>query len=126
MLQLLSAAVLWLCLLPSLLCGTLPCFYRPLMEKEKMFEPIVTECPPYELCFKADGRYGNYSALSARGCVEEKVCSQLQSVRFKGTVYSVNYACCDWPYCNSGPGISATPLSTTVTFVTVAWVAGQW
>lgn len=126
MLQLLHVVVLWFYILPSLLCGNLLCFYRPLMEKEKTFELIVTECPPHELCFKADGRYGNYSALSARGCTAEEDCSQLHSIRFKGTVYSMSYACCDWSYCNSGPGISATLLSITVTFMTVAWMAGKW
>uniref|UniRef100_A0A7N6AWF4 UPAR/Ly6 domain-containing protein n=1 Tax=Anabas testudineus TaxID=64144 RepID=A0A7N6AWF4_ANATE len=126
MLQLLYVAVLWFHLFPSLLCGNLLCFYRPLMEKEKWFEFIVTECPPHELCFKADGRYGNYSALSARGCMAEKDCIRVHGSHFKGTVYTMSYTCCDWPYCNSCPGISATSLSISVTFMTAALMAGNW
>lgn len=123
--QLLHVAVLWFYLLPSLLCDNLLCFYRPFMEKEMMFELIVTECPPNELCFKADGRYGNYSGLSARGCMAKKDCSKVHSISFKGTVYTMRYACCDWPYCNSCPGTSATSLSITVTLMTVALMAGD-
>ncbi|GLD69560.1 protein Bouncer-like protein [Lates japonicus] len=80
MLQLLHVAVLWFYLLiPSLLCDNLLCYYSPILEREKTFELIVTECPPNELCFKADGHYGNHSALSARGCMAKKDCSQVKT-----------------------------------------------
>uniref|UniRef100_A0A3B5AMA5 UPAR/Ly6 domain-containing protein n=1 Tax=Stegastes partitus TaxID=144197 RepID=A0A3B5AMA5_9TELE len=74
------------------------------------FELVVTECPPNEHCFKAEGRYGNHSALSARGCMLEDDCSQKHNISIKGTVYTMSYACCDWPYCNSCLGITANPL----------------
>lgn len=125
MLRLLCVVVLWFYLLPSLLCDNLLCFYRPLMEKEKVFQFILTECPPKELCYVADGRYGNYSALSARGCMAAEDCSRVLSTRFKGTTYTVRYACCNWSYCNSCPGISATSFSITVTLVTVAVIGGN-
>ncbi|XP_042268188.1 protein Bouncer-like isoform X1 [Thunnus maccoyii] len=123
MLQLLHIAVLWFHLLPSLLCDNLRCYYSPVLEKEISFELIVTECPPDELCFKADGRYGNYSALSARGCMAEKDCSQVHRLRLKGIIYTMSYACCDWPYCNSCLNVTAK-LAITVALVTVAVIAG--
>ncbi|KAM7414822.1 hypothetical protein PAMA_019578 [Pampus argenteus] len=124
MLQLLHVAVLWFYLLPSLLCENLLCFYSPILEKERTFKLIVTECPPRELCFKADGRYGNHSAMSARGCMAEKDCSQVHRFRIKGTIYTMTYACCDWPYCNSCPSVVAK-LSITVALVPVAVIAGR-
>nr|XP_046249420.1 protein Bouncer isoform X2 [Scatophagus argus] len=121
MLQLLHVAVLWFCLLlPSLLCDNLLCYYSPILEKEKTFELIVTECPPDELCFKADGRYGNHSALSASGCMAERDCSQVHSIRLKGTMYAMSYSCCDWSYCNSCPGVAARSLYISVSLLTVA------
>ncbi|KAM7396917.1 hypothetical protein PAMP_019922 [Pampus punctatissimus] len=124
MLQLLHVSVLWFYLLPSLLCKNLLCFYSPILEKERTFKLIVTECPPGELCFKADGRYGNHSALSARGCMAEKDCSQVHRFRIKGTIYTTTYACCDWPYCNSCPSVIAK-LSITVALVPVAVIVGR-
>ncbi|XP_059191676.1 protein Bouncer-like isoform X2 [Centropristis striata] len=124
--QLLQVVVLWLyLLLPSLLCDNLRCYYSPILEKEKKFEFIVTECPPEELCFKADGRYGNHSALSARGCMAKRDCSQVHSLRLKGTVYTMSYSCCDKPYCNSCPGVTSTSLYITATLLTVAVTAGR-
>uniref|UniRef100_A0A7N8WLN0 UPAR/Ly6 domain-containing protein n=1 Tax=Mastacembelus armatus TaxID=205130 RepID=A0A7N8WLN0_9TELE len=119
MLQLLHVAVLWFYLLPSLLCDNLPCYYSPILEKGKIYELVVTECPPDKLCFNADGRYGNHSALSARGCMAKKDCTQSQKIRVKGTVYTMSYACCDWPYCNSCTSITTKYLPIAVTLVTV-------
>ncbi|XP_049929331.1 protein Bouncer-like isoform X1 [Epinephelus moara] len=125
-LQLVHVAMLWFyLLLPSLLCDNLLCYYSPVLEKEKTSELIVTECPSDELCYKADGRYGNHSALSARGCMAKQDCSQVHSVRHKGTVYTMSYACCDTPHCNSCPGVAATSLYITVTLLTVAVMAGS-
>uniref|UniRef100_A0AAZ1Y266 UPAR/Ly6 domain-containing protein n=2 Tax=Oreochromis aureus TaxID=47969 RepID=A0AAZ1Y266_OREAU len=122
MLKILHIAGLWLYfLLPSVLCDNLPCFYSPMLEKDKTPEFVVTECPPSKVCFKADGRYGNHSVLSARGCVAKKDCSQKQKVHFKGTTYTVSYSCCDQPYCNSCLNITLEPLCLTLTLVTV-WV----
>ncbi|XP_029290071.1 protein Bouncer isoform X2 [Cottoperca gobio] len=124
MLQLLQVAVLWLyLLLPSLLCDNLRCYYSPILEKDKKFEFIVTECPPDELCFKGEGRYGNYSALSARGCMPKRDCSQVHKIRIRGTLYTMSYGCCDWPFCNSC--ITAKPLYVTMTLVAVAVMAGS-
>ncbi|XP_056272163.1 protein Bouncer [Pseudoliparis swirei] len=126
MLQLLHFAVLcFFLLLPSVLCDNLFCYYSPILE-EKKFELIVTECPPDELCFKAEGLYGNYSALSARGCMAKTACSQEHSLRLKGTVYSMSYSCCESPYCNSCPGATAKSLYVTVTLMTVALMTGSW
>ncbi|XP_028287801.1 protein Bouncer [Parambassis ranga] len=110
-------------LLPSLVCDNLRCLYRPILEKDKTFERVVTECPPNELCFKGDGRYGNYSALSAKGCMAKKNCSQVSSIRLKGTVYTVTYTCCEWSYCNSCPVVSAEPL--TLAMLVTLVVAGS-
>ncbi|XP_039663662.1 protein Bouncer isoform X2 [Perca fluviatilis] len=124
MLQLLHVAVLWFyLLLPSMLCDNLHCYYSYIQEKEGTVELIVTECPPDELCFKANGRYGNHSILSARGCMAEGDCSQVHSLTFKGTVYKMSYDCCDWPYCNSCPGVTPKSLYFTVTLVIVAAMA---
>lgn len=124
--QLLHVAALWFyLLLPSLLCDNMLCYYSPIMEKGAAFELIVTECPPDELCFKADGRYGNYSALSARGCMAREDCSQVHSIRVRGTEYSMSYDCCDWWYCNSCPGVAANSAYITVTLLTVAMTTGN-
>nr|XP_019934300.1 PREDICTED: sperm acrosome membrane-associated protein 4-like isoform X2 [Paralichthys olivaceus] len=127
MFQLLHVPVLWfhLLFLPSVLCDNLRCYYSPILEKEEKFELIVTECPPDELCFKADGRYGNHSALSARGCMAKRDCEQVHKHRFKGTIYTMSYACCDGPYCNSCPIVTAGLLSITLTLVSVAVVVGS-
>lgn len=117
--QLVHAALLWLSLpLPLLLSENLHCYFSPILEKEITFELIVTECPPNELCFKALGRYGNYTALSARGCMLEKDCSQVHSLRLLGTVYSMSYSCCDWPYCNRG--VALEPLTAMLVAAAVA------
>ncbi|XP_037306731.2 protein Bouncer [Pungitius pungitius] len=118
--QLLHFAALWFYLLPPLLCDNRFCYYSPILEKEKTFKLIVTECPPDELCFKAEGRYGNHSALSARGCMAKKDCSQVHGITLKGTVYTMSYSCCDSPYCNAGLGLAANSLFITVTLGTVA------
>ncbi|XP_027128866.1 protein Bouncer [Larimichthys crocea] len=126
MLQLLHVSVLWFyLLLPSLLCDNLYCYFSPILENEFKFELIVTVCPPDELCFKADGRYGNHSALSARGCMPKKDCSQVHSLSLRGTVYTMSYGCCDQPYCNSCPGVTAKSLYITLTLVTVAVMVGS-
>ncbi|XP_071753636.1 protein Bouncer [Centroberyx gerrardi] len=127
--QLLYAAAVWLVLLlPSLRCDNLLCYYSPILEKEKekesTFRLILTECPPDALCFKADGRYGNHSALSARGCMAERECGQAHSLPLKGTVYTMSYACCDWPYCNSCPCVTAKPLPLILT-LTLAVILGS-
>ncbi|CAK6961603.1 protein Bouncer [Scomber scombrus] len=123
MLQLLHVSVLWFYLLPSLLCYNLPCYYSPILENKWKFELIETECPPDEVCFKGNGCYGNHSALSLRGCMAEKNCSQVDSLQVRGTTYDMSYTCCDRPYCNSCQSVTAK-LSITVTLVTVAVIAG--
>ncbi|KAG7523319.1 hypothetical protein JOB18_043887 [Solea senegalensis] len=124
MFQFLHIFVLWL-VLPSALCANLHCYYSPILEKKEKFKLIVTECPPDELCFKADGRYGNHSALTARGCMAKKDCSQVDEIRLKGTVYTMSYACCDGPYCNSCLVTTASLLTITMTLVTGAVMAGN-
>lgn len=128
MLQLLHAALLWFYfLLPPLLCDSLLCYYSPVLEKEKIFELIVTECPPNEMCFKAVGRYGNYTALTTRGCMLEDDCSHEDSIRLKGTVYRMSYSCCGWPYCNSSPTVEPFYIIVTLVAVTVcsSWLKEQ-
>lgn len=121
MLQFLHIAVLWFwLLLPSLNCYNLRCYFSPLLEKEVKFEFIVTECPPDELCFKADGRYGNHSALSGRGCMAKKDCSQVHHIRYKGTIFTLSYSCCDRPYCNSCQGLASKSLYVAATLLIVA------
>uniref|UniRef100_A0A8D3AE34 UPAR/Ly6 domain-containing protein n=1 Tax=Scophthalmus maximus TaxID=52904 RepID=A0A8D3AE34_SCOMX len=105
---------------PARTLDSLLCLYCPLK-----VELIVTECPPDELCFKADGRYGNHSALAARGCMAKKDCSQVHKLRFRGTVYTMSYACCDGPYCNSCPLVTAGLLAITLTLITVAVMAAM-
>uniref|UniRef100_A0A3P8RRS6 UPAR/Ly6 domain-containing protein n=1 Tax=Amphiprion percula TaxID=161767 RepID=A0A3P8RRS6_AMPPE len=94
--------------------------YKYPIREKRTFKPTVTECPPNELCFKAVGRYGNHSTLSARGCMVEKYCRKKHSKRFKGTVYTMSYSCCDWPYCNSCLGIAANLLHVAVAPVAAA------
>uniref|UniRef100_A0A8C6P3P8 UPAR/Ly6 domain-containing protein n=2 Tax=Nothobranchius furzeri TaxID=105023 RepID=A0A8C6P3P8_NOTFU len=119
MLQLLHVAALCLLLfLPSLCCENLVCHFSPILEKDKMVEPTVTECPPKQVCFEGVGRYGNYSALSARGCMLQDQCSKKVYIRLKGTVYIMSYSCCDWPHCNSC--VAVRPLLATVTLAAVA------
>lgn len=122
MLQLLRAALLWLLLLlpPPLLCDNLLCYFSPLLEKEVSFEFIATECPPGEMCFKADGRFGNHSALSGRGCMAREGCGQTHSIRYKGSVFVMSYSCCDSPYCNSCPGAAAQPFCILAALLTAA------
>lgn len=126
MLQLLRVALLWLyLLLPSLLCDNLLCYFSPLLEKEVSFEFIATECPPGELCFKANGRYGNHSVLSGRGCMARKACSQTHSIRYKGSVFIMSYSCCDWPYCNSCSGVAARTFCIAAALLTAALMTPQ-
>ena len=100
------ALLLCVWLLPApLRCDTLRCFYSPVQfrEQEVDSELVVTECPPSELCFKGVGHYGNYSALTFRGCMEKESCSGTGVIRLKGTEYVLSYTCCPWPYCNAAP-----------------------
>ncbi|XP_047246405.1 protein Bouncer-like [Girardinichthys multiradiatus] len=121
MLQLLPVAVLCLQLLPLLLCENLLCYFSPILEKEKKFELIVTECTPNEVCFKVLGRYGNFTALSARGCLLEKSCGKQSNIRLKGTGYVMTYSCCDWPYCNLG--VTVKPFYVLATLMAVCIMA---
>ncbi|XP_077453651.1 protein Bouncer-like [Stigmatopora argus] len=117
--QLLHAAMFIFCLMPVTVCGKLHCLFRPLLENDYKFEPIVTECPPGEVCFKVEARYGNYSALSGSGCLPKTVCGQERPLTYKGAVYTMSYACCQRPYCNACVGLVANAI-ITVTLVTVA------
>ncbi|XP_019712504.1 protein Bouncer [Hippocampus comes] len=112
-------------LVPYTLCGNLRCLYRPILEKEYEFQPIVTECPRGEVCYKAEGRYGNYSALSASGCMPRRVCGLQHDLSYQGVVYTMSYSCCDRPYCNACVGLFANTLVITVTLVTVAGMVGR-
>ncbi|XP_061578725.1 protein Bouncer-like [Cololabis saira] len=117
-LQFLPVLLCFYFLLPSLLCDNLLCYYSPLLEKEKKFDLIVTECPPNERCFKAVGRYGNYTVLTFRGCLVEGDCGKLNNIRFKGMLLNVSYSCCDWLYCNSC--LTVEPPYVTAMLVAVA------
>ncbi|XP_029991458.1 protein Bouncer [Sphaeramia orbicularis] len=121
----LHVSVLWIyLLLPSLLCENLLCYYSPVLEKElegTLFEPILTECPPEEVCYKAEGLYGNFSALLARGCMPRRECGQVDKVRVKGVIYTMHRTCCDSPHCNICTGITVT---SALLFITVAVTVG--
>ncbi|KAK2842450.1 hypothetical protein Q5P01_012650 [Channa striata] len=125
MLHFLLVAVLCFNLPPLLLCQNLLCVFSPILLKEQTIPFVSTECTTDEVCFIADGRYGNHSTLSAKGCMAQKDCSQVRQVEFRGTAFSMSYACCDWPYCNACPGITDTSLSTALTLMTAAWTAGS-
>ncbi|KAJ3596821.1 hypothetical protein NHX12_003221 [Muraenolepis orangiensis] len=107
------ALLLRLWLLPRpLLADNLRCFYSPLMEREleDQFQLVVTECPPGELCFNGEGRYGNLSLLSVRGCMApDGGCGGSRDVRFKGTEYVLSFTCCSQPHCNAAPAAFAPP-----------------
>lgn len=106
------------------LCDHLHCYYSPILEKEMPFEPIEVECPPDELCFKGDGRYGNHSVLSARGCMMEADCSQTLKLRIRGVAYNMTFHCCYWDYCNSSPKLSVNLYAPMVTFSIIAVTVG--
>ncbi|XP_074534142.1 protein Bouncer [Halichoeres trimaculatus] len=116
--------LLWL-YLPSLLGDNLRCYYSPVLNKKSKFKLVETECPPNELCYKAEGRYGNHSALSARGCMAKKDCSQVHKIRNRGTIYTMSYSCCNEPYCNSCLRVEAISLYITAALMTVAVMASN-
>lgn len=127
MLQLRHAVVLCFLFLPLLRCKNLLCYFSPVLDikKELTFELIVTECPPKEVCFKGLGRYGNYTSLSARGCMLEERCSHRVNIRIKGTTHIMTYSCCDWQFCNSCSALK--PFCVTVVLVAgVVLVSGLW
>ncbi|CAL8291302.1 unnamed protein product [Boreogadus saida] len=102
----LSVALLCVWLLPApLWCDNLRCFYSPLQDREQEAESelVVTTCPHREFCFKGVGHYGNRSALTIRGCMENESCYQVHDIRLKGTEYILSFNCCPWPYCNAAP-----------------------
>ncbi|XP_061891623.1 protein Bouncer [Entelurus aequoreus] len=120
--QLLHAAVFFY-LVPCLLCGNLRCFYRPILEKEVKYGHVVTECRPDEVCFKAEGRFGNYSALSASGCMPRKNCRWNHELPYKGVVFTISYKCCNRLYCNACVGLKANTFSIALTLATIVVVA---
>ncbi|XP_057693307.1 protein Bouncer [Corythoichthys intestinalis] len=122
--QLLHSTIFIFYLMPAVVCGNLRCLFRPILENEYRFEPIATECPPDEVCFKAEARYGNYSVLSASGCLPRIVCRKERHLSFKGVVYIMSYACCERPYCNTCVGLVAN-VFITVTLVTVSMMVGS-
>lgn len=111
-------------LLRQTLCDNLQCYYSPILEREMPFEPIEVQCPPDELCFTGDGRYGNHSVLSARGCMMEADCSQVLRLRIRGVAYNMTFHCCYWAYCNSSPKLSAKLFAPMVTFSIIAVMVG--
>lgn len=113
--------LLWLSLLlPSLLCDGLLCYFSPLLEKEVPFDFVVTECPPEELCFEAEGRYGNHSVLTGRGCMAREECGRSHSIRYKGSAFHMSYSCCEAAYCNSCPAAAAQTLCIAAALLTAA------
>ncbi|XP_061138492.1 protein Bouncer [Syngnathus typhle] len=125
--QLLFVTVFFFYLMPSTLCSNLGCLYRPLMEKDIKFQPLATECPRNEVCYKAEGRYGTHIALSSSGCMTHKVCGQERDVSYRGVVYTLSYSCCNRAYCNACGGLFANTfvIIIIVTLVTVAEVVGR-
>ncbi|XP_077372012.1 protein Bouncer isoform X1 [Festucalex cinctus] len=99
--QLLHVAVFFF-LVPSVLCGNLRCHFRPILGKGEIIDPLVTECPPDEVCYNAVGRYGTSIALTASGCMPKRDCGLERDHNFKGVFYKMSYTCCDRPLCNTG------------------------
>lgn len=124
-----NLCLLLILLLPSLHCEKLGCFFSLFMtresERETKFALVKTYCPDDHLCFKADARYADQSILTARGCLKLANCSQVDTVRYLGTVYELSYACCDWPYCNSSPGVTAGLLHVSAALLAAAVVTGS-
>ncbi|KAK7890902.1 hypothetical protein WMY93_022865 [Mugilogobius chulae] len=113
-------STLWLNLmLPSLLCENLRCFYSPYQTQEKQatFKLVVTECPPKEVCYKAQGSFGTHNALTQRGCMLLEKCNHVAKVRLRGAIYNTSYSCCDWSYCNSSTGVTADFITLFITAV---------
>lgn len=125
-LQLLPVVVLCFHLLPrQTLCDNLHCYYSPILEKDIPFELIEVQCPRDELCFKGDGRYGNHSILTARGCIMEADCSQVLKLRIRGVPYNMTFHCCYRAYCNSSSRLSANHIyAPMVTFFFIAVMVG--
>lgn len=125
-LQLLPIVVLCFHLLPRRAqCDNMHCYYSPILEKEVPFEMIAVQCPPDELCFKGDGRYGNHSVLTARGCMMEADCGQVLELRIRGVPYDMTFHCCYWAYCNSSSKLSANRVyAPMVAFFIVAVMVG--
>ncbi|KAK6317776.1 protein Bouncer isoform X2 [Coregonus clupeaformis] len=116
----LSAILCVSLLLPSLHCNNnLLCYYSPIMYRNKTFDLILSECPPAELCMTGNGRYGNHSALSARGCMAPTDCGQAHPLPLKGTIYTMMYACCDYNYCNAGHRVAVNSVPLMVAMMTV-------
>ncbi|KAJ0029391.1 hypothetical protein NQD34_004388 [Periophthalmus magnuspinnatus] len=95
-------------MLPTLLCKNLLCYFSPYetLETKRMFKLVVTEFPPKEVCYKAEGRCGNHTGLTHRGCMLLKNCSQVKKNSLRKTIYNTSYSRCDWSYCNSGTDVS--------------------
>uniref|UniRef100_A0A3B3ZR74 UPAR/Ly6 domain-containing protein n=2 Tax=Periophthalmus magnuspinnatus TaxID=409849 RepID=A0A3B3ZR74_9GOBI len=95
-------------MLPTLLCKNLLCYFSlyETLETKGIFKPVVTECPPKEVCYKAEGRYGNHTGLTHRGCMLLKNCNEVKKINLRGAIYNTSYSCCDWSYCNSGTDVS--------------------
>ncbi|XP_020790982.1 protein Bouncer [Boleophthalmus pectinirostris] len=113
-------SLLWLYLmLPALLCKNLHCYFSPYLtaEEQGTFKLVVTECPPKEVCYKAQGRYGTHNGLVHRGCMLLEKCGQVKKISLRGAIYNTSYSCCDWSHCNSGTGI-------TTNFVTLFIIIG--
>lgn len=125
-LQLLPFVALCFHLLPRpTLCDNMHCYYSPILEKEIPFELVEVQCPPEELCFKGDGRYGNQSVLTARGCMTEADCGQVLELRIRGVPYDMTFHCCYWAYCNSSSKLSANhAYAHIVAFSMIAMMVG--
>ncbi|XP_062316720.1 protein Bouncer [Osmerus eperlanus] len=112
---------LFLCLMmPAVPGANLLCFYSYITPRNRSVELILSECPPTKLCFTADGRYGNYSALIARGCMWKADCSKVHPLVLRGTRFTMQYACCDYNYCNSGPRVTAYSFPLILTLLLVS------
>uniref|UniRef100_A0A8C5EKP7 UPAR/Ly6 domain-containing protein n=1 Tax=Gouania willdenowi TaxID=441366 RepID=A0A8C5EKP7_GOUWI len=113
-------------LLPSLLGRNLICYYSPILEKDTVYQPLMTECLPTEVCFKAVGQYGRHKGLTARGCRRQRDCNQRDSLRFKGTLYTMSYTCCESAYCNFSKGVRGRHLSIAVALVVGVVNVDSW
>ncbi|XP_051726744.1 protein Bouncer-like [Ctenopharyngodon idella] len=116
-----------LCLQPGVLCENLMCYFCPLTSFNKTCKHTLSECPPQQLCFTADGRFGWASLLFSKGCMTRSDCARSKTSVVRGNNVTFTYSCCSRNYCNSSGRGAGDPALLTVTAIAVSvFAAGLW
>lgn len=116
-----------LCLQPGVLCENLMCYFCPLTSFNKTCKHTLSECPPQQLCFTADGRFGWASLLFSKGCMTRSDCARPKTSVVRGNNVTFTYSCCSRNYCNSSGRGAGDPALLTVTAIAVSvFAAGLW